>query len=457
MEKSVDVNLQPSASNISAEGQTQIEHLSSQLAFLESEYEQLKKESYQREEMNRRTYETELKRLEDKYRREQEILQKKHADNLENVRSEERNTRDNEINRLRNMYSERERETATDLSRLETLHSDRLKEMQNQTNEMRRRAENATQEAAEWERKYCDSSNLHVQQYEEQANRIQELEKRLSAAMTELQESRGREETFRTRARDLLDQARILRAEAIEARHQAEEGRTDARQLRQAIDTRDVNSASITAELQIARSEVSMLEHELNRQKGLIETLSTQLRKYEAMIYGRTTPPDPSSVLLNSFNRSSTRKPVGKVPQKNQKDRSIINKKSVNASRNGSISTINTNPKKKSASAISQPLESPTRSTAYKWREGCMRSPLRCDASSLLLLPADTIVKEKQGQMNRDEIGMWEETNSFDSFLDTDYAKPHRDGHVLLARPSVSASSQTGRLPHPDLPIAGYY
>jgi hypothetical protein len=74
-----------------------------------------------------------------------------------------------------------------------------------------------------------------------------------------------------------------------------------------------------------------------------------------------------------------------------------------------------------------------------------------------LLLPADTIVKEKQGQMNRDEIGMWEETNSFDSFLDTDYAKPHRDGHVLLARPSVSASSQTGRLPHPDLPIAGYY
>ncbi len=269
-----------------------------------------------------------------------------------------------------------------------------------------------------------------------------------------MQESRSREEQYRSQMSELLEQNRLLRADSIESQRQAATSQSLAQQLRQAARESDAGEISRGAALQIADDEIRMLEHELKRLSLVNQSLNHHVSKYENIIYGSSLrrsgassaemaaatnrPSNSTNGLHISINASSSggsrkgRKSTNKVqPLRNtaaasSSDRNAI---STNRSRSTSPSSSSTaaavarNIFNSSSSSNSNKLNTSHTNVSfgrgggyynsnnngeldahhqsssqqqqqeqeprYQWRDGCLRSPLRCPASSLLLLPAD--------------------------------------------------------------------
>ena len=187
---------------------------------------------------------------------------------------------------------------------------------------------------------------------------------------------------------ELLEQNRILRAEYVESRHQADNGMSQAHQLRKVIRDSDLSESSRAVSLQIADDEIKMLEHEVERLTTANQSLTDDLRRYESLVYGRVTGasakrcggnnlmnPNVTTSKFHSLNKNSMSSSQAAVRGKF--------KSTSNSSKIAKVTPVSknsTNRFNRSANSHQQ---------QYKYRDGCTRSPLRCQGSSLVLLDAD--------------------------------------------------------------------
>ena len=199
---------------------------------------------------------------------------------------------------------------------------------------------------------------------------------------TELQESRAREETYRSQMTELLEQNRLLRAECNECRQQAELGRAQAHSLQKAIRHNDASESSRFSTHKIAQDEIKFLEHELSRLTNANQILTDDVLKYENMIYGRA----PRNA-TNKQNMSMSGGDIDQSAVRQQRSKQMTPRAATSVT----PATTHTRSLRKSAnkSHIKNSTQRSTSSNSLKWRTGCTRSPLRCSGSSLLLLPAD--------------------------------------------------------------------
>lgn len=184
---------------------------------------------------------------------------------------------------------------------------------------------------------------------------------------------------------ELLEQNRLLQAEYVESRHQAEAGMSQAHQLRRVIRDTDLSESSRAVSLQIANDEINMLEHEVERLQNANQLLTDDLHRCESLVYGRVANAKAKHYSNNSQMQSNE-------PSKFNINKSVL---PLSHAVKGKFNLASTSSKIARVTPVSK--NSTSRSTKsndsrkqqYKWRDGCTRSPLRCQGSSLVLLDAE--------------------------------------------------------------------
>jgi hypothetical protein len=224
-------------------------------------------------------------------------VQKKCSKDVEAARLEERAFAARELEELRKTYAEREAQTSEDLAELEKLHGNRVFRLEAQVAALRGRAEAAearmNEAVLELNRAVEESrggNERHLQQLEEYARRADALAVDLDHAHTEIQESRVREMSYREQLTRVLEEARVRHAELAELRRQSADRSAQAGMWRRAASEIDVTQAATTTQLQIAREEVAMLEHELHRAKDENAGLRRALGSADRLVYGVFSP-----------------------------------------------------------------------------------------------------------------------------------------------------------------------
>lgn len=96
--------------------------------------------------------------------------------------------------------------------------------------------------------------------------------------------------TLRERLTKTIEEARLQRAELIEAKRQASNGSAQVHSWKAAVKESDITAATTATALQIAQDEVAMLEHELKRVKADHAALVKLVHKNEKLVYGVVTP-----------------------------------------------------------------------------------------------------------------------------------------------------------------------
>jgi len=239
---------------------------------------------------------TETVRQQEEGRRLQEmqVIVKQCERDIETSRTEERRSRVREVESLRSAFKDRERQTAEDLVQLEQLHNERLHRLEQQNEALLKKIEHAEKEA-EAAKQLAQRGSVevrlqatqHMQQAETATQKAEALVLQSSSLRRELQESRVREGTYREQLSRALDDNRLQRAELLETQKQLQSTTSEGYMWRKQAQEADMTHTTGTTTLQIARDEISMLEHELARVKEDNYALQQSLHKAEKLVYGQ--------------------------------------------------------------------------------------------------------------------------------------------------------------------------
>ena len=238
---------------------------------------------------------TETIRQQEEGKRLQEIhiIIKQCEKDLETCRTDERRARVREVENLRNAFKERERQTAEDLVQLEQLHTERLQRLEQQNAMLIKKADHAEKEAniaKDISQKGSVEVRLqaiqHMQQAETATKKSESLVLQAASLRKELQESRVREGTYREQLSNSLEENRLQRAELLEAQKQAQSVSSEAHMWKKQAAAADMTHTTAATTVQIARDEISMLEHELARVKEDNYALQRSLQRAEKLVYG---------------------------------------------------------------------------------------------------------------------------------------------------------------------------
>jgi len=239
---------------------------------------------------------TETVRQQEEGRRLQEVqvLVKQFERDIEANRTEERRSRAREVESLRGAFKDRERQTAEDLAQLEQLHNERLHRLEQQNEALLKKVEHAEKEA-ETAKQLAQRGSVqvrlqatqHMQQAETATQKAEAVVLQSSSLRRELQESRVREGTYREQLSRALDDNRLQRAELLETQKQLQVVTSEGHVWRRQAQEADMTHATGATTIQIARDEISMLEHELARVKEDNFELQQSLHKAEKLLYGQ--------------------------------------------------------------------------------------------------------------------------------------------------------------------------
>ncbi len=239
---------------------------------------------------------TETVRQQEEGRRLQEVqvVVKQCERDIETNRTEERRSRVREVESLRSAFKDRERQTAEDLVQLEQLHNERLHRLELQNEALIKKVEIADKEAQE-ARQLAQRGSVevrlqatqHMQQAETATQKAETLVLQSSALRRELQESRVREGTYREQLSKALDDNRLQRAELLDTQKQLQTTTSEGYMWRKQAQEADMTHTTGATTIQIARDEISMLEHELARVKEDNYALQNSLHKAEKLVYGQ--------------------------------------------------------------------------------------------------------------------------------------------------------------------------
>jgi hypothetical protein len=193
---------------------------------------------------------------------------------IEKARVAERRTAIEELERVKQTFVDRENATVADVQKLQSLHGERMQRYEKQVRDLRDRvaaAETATEEAnlknMQAAERMRTQEETHSGQLRQLVGRAEELETRLRAVFSELQEARTREGGFRDELARSIETQRLQRAELLECRRREQAQEMEAhRWATVAREASGIQSAIRTSE-QIARDEVLLLENELRRTK----------------------------------------------------------------------------------------------------------------------------------------------------------------------------------------------
>ncbi len=230
-------------------------------------------------------------------------MHKRSQKDQEVVRTEERRLAMAEIENLRKAYQSRERQTAADLLELEKLHSSRVRQLEQELDKERAGAQRYKEELAaaflqidrmkkegdynanEWKGKFHE---LHL--------RNDELERELNSASQAVGEMRSSEQSHREQAKQALAELRLQQAEVAELKRQASENASSAFQWRKLVSEQEHTVANSATASRIAKEEVALLEHQLQRYKQENHDLRLALQKAERLIFGvpQSQPPKNS-------------------------------------------------------------------------------------------------------------------------------------------------------------------
>jgi chromosome segregation ATPase len=94
-----------------------------------------------------------------------------------------------------------------------------------------------------------------------------------------------RESLFREQLARVLEDARVKNAMLLEAQRQASDGSAQAYQWKKALSVTDSNQTAANTNLQIARDEIAMLEHDMKRLKNENVGLKSSLDKAERLVF----------------------------------------------------------------------------------------------------------------------------------------------------------------------------
>ena len=212
---------------------------------------------------------------------------------VEAVRSEERKSGVREVEQVRATFRERERQTSEDLGQLERLHGERVSRLEKKYDALKQkleeaegRAKKASGLASKGSADVRKLASSQLKQAEEQAKRAEVLFAQLSEAQQELQTSRVREAAYRDQLGRVLEEARLQRAQLLEAQRQLSSGSLQTYKWQRAAKEADVTQASAASSLQIAREEIGMLEHEMARLREANWNLSRGLERADKLVYG---------------------------------------------------------------------------------------------------------------------------------------------------------------------------
>ena len=193
---------------------------------------------------------------------------------IEKARVAERRIAIEELERVKQTFVDRENATVADVQKLQSLHGERMQRYEKQVRDLRDRvaaAETATEEAnlknMQAAERMRAQEEAHSGQLRQLVGRAEELETRLRAVFSELQEARTREGGFREELARSIETQRLQRAELLECRRREQAQEMEAhRWATVAREASGIQSAIRTSE-QIARDEVLLLENELRRIK----------------------------------------------------------------------------------------------------------------------------------------------------------------------------------------------
>jgi len=229
-------------------------------------------------------------------------LQKECQKEVEIVRTEERRLATAEMENIRSAFLAREHQTSEDLIQLEKLHAVRVSQLEQQVHALKAQNSTATEKLERASRVASVGSEEQQRsavelkkRLDEHAARADALHRELNHAHAELQESKARETSYREQLGRALTQSRLQHAELLEAKQQAASGSAQAFQWRNASQESALSIAAAETSAQIARDEVSMLEHALRRVEQENADLKDELQRADRMIYGAHQKPVPAS------------------------------------------------------------------------------------------------------------------------------------------------------------------
>ena len=244
--------------------------------------------------------------------REIAAIERRCEKDIQEIRTEERKSRAREIHNIKNNYRENERQTAEDLAQLEKLHSERVNRLEEQVSTLKGKltvsekvATNAKVLANKGSVEVRKQASLHLKQAEEAMARVEQLTEQLTIARREIQESKVRENTYRDQLSKSLEDGRIQRAELLEAKKMASENAADAFHWKKVAQESDKDH-SLSA-LTIAREEITIIEHELNRVKKDNHVLQVNLARAEKLVYGAPNEYAPRGSLNRAYSASPSR------------------------------------------------------------------------------------------------------------------------------------------------------
>lgn len=255
--------------------------------------------------------------------------------------------------------------------------------------------------------------------------------------------------------------------------------------------------------LQIARAEAALLEQETHRLAAANIDLTQSLDKYEQVLRGRTKVTlnrVATSGSANTQKNSADSMPTGRSqttfrPAKNilRSGKPVVDEVKKSLKGIGHRTTTSTPSTRQAPFTLLY-----TSPVAYKWRAGCCRSPVRCGASSLLILPDDiaavpvtayespslrsdsqlslSYLASDQGTTREvghvtglsHTVGEMSASSTWSAHMNQDVMSKcqssspvrHSNSSAMLIRPAVSTVEGGGlstRTSFPDMPLVGYY
>ena len=222
--------------------------------------------------------------------------QKKFEKDLQSIKSEEIKKAQLEISRMKKTSQSKESAVVADVRRLQELHEQRTDRYEQQLKELRDRcriAESAAEQnalaRAQTLEKMRKLQDTHARQLGDLGQHGKALETKLASVLQELQESRSREAGYREHLERSLEEGRMQRAEILEVRRRAGAQEMEAHQWAAVAKEAGGAHAAITHSEQIARDEIALLEHEIDRLRDENRKMKQSHRRYESQLAATTT------------------------------------------------------------------------------------------------------------------------------------------------------------------------
>ena len=213
--------------------------------------------------------------------REIAVMQKKCQKDIETIRTDERKQTLQEVEKVKQIYIDRERQTTEDLNQLEKLHMNRVKKLEAMLDNSNNNLATCNAKITELEGviakkdRAIKSTNLeHLKQIDRHVVHAEELAAQLKSVSQALHESKQMEASYRDQLSKVIEDARIQRAECIEAKRIASDLHAKAYQWRTMAQDNDVHASANNTSLHIAHDEIRMLEMEVKR-------LKTEVMRYK--------------------------------------------------------------------------------------------------------------------------------------------------------------------------------